>query len=187
MGLTQEKVAKNARTYYASLEKYGFFNDRLVEILGEEFIKAPASTREDLHNAFEGGLVDHLLKTAKYAILINKTLPEALQVPEKSLLKVALLHQIGKAKLYVIKDSDWHKKQGIYYDFNNELISMRVGERSLRYLMLAGIELTDEEYQAILNYDKDDEDKQAKWHTATLGIILKQANELAIIEEKSKA
>lgn len=186
MGLTQEKIVKNTKTYYATLEKYGFFNDKLVEILGESFIKAPASTREDLHNAFEGGLIDHLLKVAKYAVYINKILPEELQVPEKSLLKISLLHQIGKAKLYLPKDSDWHKKQGILYDFNNELISMRVGERSVRYIMLAGIELNDEEYQAILNYDKDEEDKQAKWYTATLGIILRQANELAIIEEKNK-
>jgi len=187
MALTQEKVAKNARRYYSTIEKYGFFNDALVKILGEDFIKAPASTREDLHNAFEGGLVDHLLKVAKYAVLINKILPENLQVAETSLLRVSLLHQIGKAKLYVKKDSDWHKKQGIYYDFNNALVSMRVGERSVRYIMLAGIELTDEEYQVILNHDKDDDDKQAKWHTSTIGTILKQANELAIIEEKSES
>lgn len=186
MTLTKEKVAKNAKRYYSTLEKYGFFNDDLVEILGEDFIKAPASTREDLHNAFEGGLIDHLLKVAKHAVNINKVLPENLQVEESSLLKVALLHQIGKAKLYIYKDSDWHQKNGIYYDFNNDLVSMRVGERSIYYLNKANIELTEEEYQAIINYDKESDDKQAKWHTNNLGVILRQANEWAIIEEKTK-
>ena len=38
MTLTKEKVAKNARTFYTSIEKYGFFNDNLVDILGEDFI-----------------------------------------------------------------------------------------------------------------------------------------------------
>lgn len=185
MALTQEKVAKNARKYYATLEKYGFFNDGLVEILGEDFIKSPASTREDLHNAFEGGLIDHLFKVAKYAVLINKTLPEALQVDETSILKVSLLHQIGKAGLYIKKVSDWHNKQGIFYDFNNELVSMKIGERSIYYLTKVGISLSEEEFQAIVNYDKETDDKQAKWHTNTLGVLLRQANELAIIEEKN--
>jgi hypothetical protein len=35
------------------------------------------------------------------------------------------------------------------------------------------------------NHDKDDSDKQAKWHSTTLAVILRQANELAILEEKS--
>lgn len=185
MALTKEKIAKNAKRYYSALEKYGFFNDALVELLGEDFTKAPASTRADLHNAFEGGLIDHLLTVSKYAVKINKILPENLQVNETSLLKVALLHQIGKAKLYIPKNSDWHQKNGVYYEFNNELISMRVGERSVFYLNEVGIPLTEEEYQAIINYDKEDDDKQAKWHTEMLGIILRQANELAIIEEKN--
>ena len=71
------------------------------------------------------------------------------------------------------------------YDFNEELISMRVGERSIYYATKYGISLTEEEYQAILNYDKSEDDKQSKWYSSTLSTILKQANELAIIEEKS--
>jgi len=186
MGITKDKVAKNARTFYASIEKYGFFNDALVDILGEDFIKAPASTREDLHNAFEGGLIDHILKVTKYAVNINDILPKTLKVDNTSLLKVALLHQIGKAKLFTPITSKWHLDKGIMYDFNNDFIAMRVGERSIYYLIEAGIKLTDLEFQAIIGYDKDDSDKQAKWHTSTLGVILKQANELAIIEEGKK-
>jgi hypothetical protein len=41
------------------------------EFLGEEFINAPASTMESLNNAFTGGLIDHLLRVASYAVKFN--------------------------------------------------------------------------------------------------------------------
>lgn len=182
--IPQEKVAKNVKKYYQTLEKYGCFNDDLVEILGEEFIKAPASTRTDLHNAFEGGLVDHILKVTKHAINVNLGLEEKLRVNGASLIKVCLFHQIGKANLYVPKQSEWHQKQGIMYDFNDKLVSMRTGERSIYYVNKAKIELTEEEFSAILNFDKPEDDLQAKYHNSMLGNILKFANILAIEEER---
>ena len=66
-----------------------------------------------------------------------------------------------------------------------ELVSLKIGERSAFYALKYGVELTEEEYQAIINYDKSDDDKQSKWYGCTLSTILKQANELAIIEEKN--
>ena len=71
------------------------------------------------------------------------------------------------------------------YEFNDDVTSMSVGERSAIYAMSNGIELSETEFQAIVNHDKDDSDKQSKWHTETLGVILRQANELAILEEKN--
>lgn len=186
MELTKEQVTKNAKKYFSTAEKYNFMNDDLMEFLGEEFIAAPASTRTDLHNAYEGGLIDHLLTVAKYAVGLNNLLPETDQVSMESLLKVSLLHQIGKANLYVENDSQWHRERGMMYEFNDTLVSMSVGERSIYYATNYGIKLSEEEYQAILNYDKGGDDKQAKWHTSTLGIVLRQANDLAILEEKNK-
>lgn len=184
--ITEDKILKNTEKYFKTAEKFGFMNDNLLDFLGQDFIKAPASTRSDLHNAFEGGLISHLLTTTKYAISINNVLPEALRVEQSSLIKVALLHQIGKAKLYSEEDK-WHQDRGMMYKFNNELTSMSVGERSTIYALSNGVELSEEEFQAIINYDKDDSDKQAKWHSCTLGVILRQANELAILEEKANA
>ena len=51
-----------------SLEKnklYGILTDELVKYLGEDLFTAPASTMKSLHNAFPGGLVEHILKTTK--------------------------------------------------------------------------------------------------------------------------
>lgn len=182
--LTKEKVVKNAKKYFSTGEKYNFMTEQLQNFLGADFIAAPASTKTDLHNAFEGGLIEHLLLVTKYAVSINSILPETQQVSVDSLIKVCCLHQIGKAKLYTPQTSQWHIDKGIMYDFNNELTSMRVGERSAYYAINNGVSLTEEEYQAIVNHDKDDDDKQAKWHSNILGVILRQANELAIMEEK---
>jgi len=184
--LTKEKVLKNTEKYFTTGEKYGFMTDELMEALGQEFIKAPATTSHEFHNAFEGGLISHLLLVTKYAVSINSILPAEQKIDTKSLVKTCLLSQIGKAKLYVEKKSKWHNDRGIMYEYDNELTSMSVGERSVFYALNNGVTLNEDEYQAIMNHDKDDTDKQAKWFSSTLGIILKQAIELAIMEEKYK-
>jgi hypothetical protein len=63
---------------------------------------------------------------------------------------------------------------------------MRVGERSAYYSINNGVSLSEEEYQSIINFDKPEDDKMSKFHGSTLSIILRQANELSIIEQKSE-
>jgi hypothetical protein len=184
MSLTTERITKNTKKFFQTGEEYGFMNDELMKFLGADIVGAPASTRKDMHNAFNGGLIDHLLKVTRYAVTLNDILPEALKVDKASLVKVCCLHQIGKTKLYIPTTENWQINKGIMYDFNNDLISMRVGERSALYALQHGVELNEAEYQAIVNHDKEDDDKQAKWHTTSLGMLLKMANDLAIMEEK---
>jgi hypothetical protein len=71
------------------------------------------------------------------------------------------------------------------YDFNNNLVSMRVSERSIYYALSNGVKFTDEEYAAILMFDKTD-DQMAQYHNTTLGELLKMANIFAIKHEKSE-
>jgi hypothetical protein len=188
MSLTKEQIIKNTKRYLSTARKHGFMTEELETLLGEDLIKAPASTFEHLHNAFEGGLVDHSLRVAKHMVYINQNnLIDELKVSEKSLLKVALLHGIGKVKLYVPETNPWQREnRGKFYDFNSDLVSMRVGERSVYYALTSGIDLTDEEYAAIVNYDKVD-DVQSEWHNTTLGDLLRLAIKLAIMEEKHLA
>ncbi len=182
----KDRILKNKQTFLEKNELYGILNKELLDYLGEDLLTAPASTMTSLHNAFPGGLIDHVLKTTKYAIGINKLLPDSISVDAQSIVKVCFLHQIGKTFLYKWCESEWHRNnQGKMYEFNEELISMKIGERSVYYAMKYGIKLSEEEYQAIVNYDKPEDDKQSKWYGSTLSTILKQANELAIIEEKN--
>lgn len=185
MSLTKEQIVKNTKRYLTTARKHGFMTEKLETLLGEDLIKAPASSFEHLNNAFEGGLVDHLLRVAKHMVYLNQNnLPDGLKVNESSLLKVALLHGIGKVKLYKLELDQWQRdNRGKFYDFNNDLVSMRIGERSVFYALSSGIDLTDEEYAAIINYDKVG-DVQTEWHNTTLGDLLRLAIKLAIMEEK---
>jgi hypothetical protein len=185
MPLEQEKIVANTKKYFDTATKLGIMNTEFMTFLGEAFIKAPASTMESLHNSFEGGLIDHLLRVASYAIKFNDALPEDERVDKNSLLKVCLLHQIGKANLYTPCTSEWHRKnQGKMYEFNEKLTSMRVSERSAYYALSHGIKLTEEEYAAILFFDKTD-DKMVEYHNSTLGDLLKVGNLFAIKNEKN--
>lgn len=181
--LTQEKIAKNAAKLFKTGETYGFMTQDLIEFLGVDMVKAPASTHKDMYNAYEGGLIQHLLTVAKYATNVNETLSDEMKVSKDSLLKVCLLFQIGKAKLYKPCESQWHRdNQGKMYEFNSDSIPLRVGEKSVLYALSHGVKLTDEEASAIINHDKSDDDLQAKYHNTLLGDILKMANTLAIKE-----
>ena len=186
MSLEQAKIVSHTQKYFETATNNGFMNDELIQFLGEDFIKAPASSMADYHNAFEGGLIDHLLKVASYAVKINNTLPEDEKVDQTSLIKVCLLHGIGKAKLYKPCTSEWHRKnQGKMYEFNEDLVSMRIGERSVYYILSHGIKITEEEFSAILFFDKVD-DKMSDYHNSMLGDLLKMGNILAIKHAKIK-
>ena len=187
MSLDQTKIVENTKKYFETATKLGFMNNELMTFLGEGIIKAPASSMVDYHNAFEGGLVDHLLRVAKYAVIINNALPADERVDQTSLLKVCLLHQIGKTNMYVPCTSEWHRKnQGKMYEFNDDITSMRVGERSLYYALSYGLKLNEEEAAAILNFGKVD-DKMSEYHNSMLGELLKMGSILAIKNEQKLA
>lgn len=187
--LTNEILEKNKNKYKTSIKQYNLCRPELIEnmeTLG--LFSCPASTLTSLHNAFEGGLVDHMLRVAGYAVKIADIIPETIRPTRESVLRVSLLHGLGKVGLYRKCESDWHRKNlGKMYEFNEDLTSMTIGERSIYQLISngGGDMITDTEYQAIINFEKLNE-PMAEWHTAPLGNILKMAIRLAIIEEKSK-
>ena len=182
----KEKIVKNKEKFDKTNETYNILTKELLDYLGEDLYSSPASNMESMYNAFPGGLVDYILRVTKYGINLNSILPDNQKVDKSSIIKVCFLHQLGKVRLYKFCESEWHRKnQGKMYDFNEDLVSMRVSERSAYYTMKFGVDLTEEEYQSIVNYDKTDDDKQSKWYGSTLSTILRMANELAIIECKN--
>ena len=52
MAIEQEKIVSNIKKYFDTANKIGFMTDKLAELLGEEFMKAPASHMADYHNSF---------------------------------------------------------------------------------------------------------------------------------------
>jgi len=182
----KEKIVKNKEKFDKTNETYNILTKELLDYLGEDLYSSPASNMESMYNAFPGGLVDYILRVTKYGINLNSILPDNQKVDKSSIIKVCFLHQLGKVRLYKFCESEWHRKnQGKMYEFNEDLVSMRISERSAYYTMKFGVDLTEEEYQSIVNYDKTDDDKQSKWYGSTLSTILRMANELAIIECKN--
>lgn len=185
--LNKAKIEKNTTKFFTKAEELEVMNDALMEEIGVDLIKAPATPMLNQHNAFEGGLIDHILRVTKYAIQLNNELPEKFRVNEVSLIKVCFIHQLGKAKLFIPCTSDWHREnQGKMYEYNNDLPQMTIPERSMYYAMKHGIKLTEYEAQSVFSYEKLDYDRQNKYFANTTGRLLKLAIDMAIIEEKER-
>lgn len=182
--LNEEQINKNYARFSAGVTKYFSNPTTLLNELGDALMIAPASTLKSLHCAYPGGLIEHILEVVKCAAKINKALDNP--VSEESLMRAALISEIGKANLYILNTNEWAiTNKGQMYNFNEELVSMKVGERSAYYALKYGLDLTDDEYQAIINYEKE-EDKSVKWHTSPIGKVLRYAIDIAIINEKNR-
>lgn len=183
--LTEEKIKKNAQKFNETGVKYGVVNDELITLLGVDFITTPCTTTTKLYGAYDGGLIQHILNVTKHAISVNNSLPENKQVSKEAIIRVCLIHQIGKVNMYSEQTSQWHKdNKGEMYKFNEESLSMSTSERSVFYALKSGINLTEDEVYAIFNYNSDFAYWSLDKEGEKLASLLKTANLIAIIEEK---
>lgn len=183
--ISKEKVLKNAKKFNDTGIKYEVVNDKLMEMLGDGFITAPCTTSTNLYNAYEGGLIEHIINVTKHALNVNESLPDGKKVSKGSLIRVCLIHQIGKAKMYIEQTSKWHREnKGEMYTWNDDLLSMSVAERSVYYTLKSGINLTEDEVYAIYNYNSEFAQKPLTSEGDKLAAILRVANMIATIEEK---
>ena len=156
--LNKEQIENNKKKLLETSEKYDVLTSDLLKFLGDDLFTSPASTTLDMYGAYPGGLIEHVFTASKYAVKVNSILPENLQQPINSILKCTILSQIGKVFLFVPNESEWHRnKLGKMYEFNDDLVSMRVGERSAYYCSLHGVKLNEEEYQSHISYIKSEE------------------------------
>ena len=103
------------------------------------------------------------------------------------MVKVCLLHHIGKAIKLIKNDNDWEvSKRNLVYKYNNELPSIRTGLLSLSMLQECGIELSFDEVEALTVNDRDLTDDQSRWYSSTMATIVRQANELTYITINKK-
>ena len=183
--LTEEKIKKNAQKFNETGVKYGVVNDELTTLLGVDFMTAPCTTMTKLYGAYKGGLIQHILNVTKHAISVNNSLPENKQVSKEAIIRVCLIHQIGKVNMYSEQTSQWHKdNKGEMYIFNEDSLSMSTAERSVFYALKSGIDLTEDEVYAIFNYNSDFAYWSLEKEGEKLASLLKTANLVAIIEEK---
>ena len=125
----------------------------LLEALGERLITTPYSTHEKDGGCYAGGLVENLLETTSKMRKLSAAFD--LNIETSSILKVGLLHEIGKVgtveeDLFVEQDSSWHReKLGQFYKYNDEISKSTTPDRTLFLLQNFGITLTLDEFYAI--------------------------------------
>jgi hypothetical protein len=174
--ISAEQLESNKKKFLETNSKYKIFTKELENFLGDNFYTAPATTTIDMYGCYPGGLLNTSLKACKYAIKINELLPENMRQETSTILKC----------LFCPNQNEWQRKTlGKMYEFCNGLVSLRVGERSAHYATKYGVELNEEEFQTILNTDKESDDKMVKYHSSNLSNIIKLGFELSILEEKN--
>lgn len=132
-----------------SVDREGM-DDLINFIKKTDFFKAPASTR--FHGSREGGLLEHSLKV--YEILKHKVenCIEKFDVPEESIILIALLHDICKANFYKVDFRNRKNELGVWekvpYYTIEDTIPYGHGEKSVM-MITEYIKLTPEEKYAI--------------------------------------
>ena len=164
--------------------------NKLLDELGQRLVMCPASTRKDQYGCYPGGLIEHALEVTA----LMRTLADAysFSVPIASILRVGLLHEIGKvgnleSAYFVEQDSDWHReKLGQHYKYNEDLNKMSVSHRTLYLLQHYGVTLTNDEWLAIqlASGSHFEENRFYVGHEPSLALILQQAKQAVIHRSK---
>jgi len=164
----------------------------MVEELSERLFSAPASPALNYHNCCVGGLAEHSLRVYNNLRKMRDSFCQKLS--DDSIITVALFHDLGKLgtveePYYIDEDNSWMiETRGVYYKHNMKLDYLGVAQRSIRLLTHYGVDLTEEEYKAILIHDGQyiPENKPYAHKEGWLGLLLHQADMIACRTEQEK-
>ena len=185
--LPSEKIESNWTMFDKLCRRLSDHNlNNMLDSLGERIIMCPASTKLDQYSPYPGGLVSHSIDVAGTMRKINDS--HELNLQTSSILKVGLLHDIGKIgdldqDLFTPQDSEWHReKLGQMYKYNENLQRMSVSHRTLFLLQRFNVSLTSDEWIAIqlAQGSHFEENRFYVGHEPSLAIALQQAKSLVI-------
>ena len=193
--LKQDQIAANYARWLKRLEKYNCYSEKLIEDLGEKICNATWAMNADSGAAYQGALLDvvmnHLCDIAysfnEVALtrLIDNTLTNVrpyIKVNTNMLIRVLLLQHISKAEIFTPTTESWKVKKGTLYEYNKDIeTTLKVGERSLFLCQKYGIQLTEDEFDAMRIIDKMEEQSIATY-TTPLALMVKTANQFACLE-----
>ena len=148
----------------------------LIEANALEYSLSPASSRREYSCSFPGGLCFHNLHVLKWLKKFSSVMTDDKEFSIHTLIKLSVLHEIGKMGTYVRNDGDYFDKNGHYYSINPNLQYMKVPDRSLRLCNEFDVRLTEEEFLAIKLSDvHDEENKQYRYKEPKLALVLQNA------------
>lgn len=184
--LTEEKINLNYTVFISKLQKFGCYTEELEN--DSEFLNklknASAFISEDSGGAYDGSLIEHIIRTSVIAYKLNDSLYKNVQIPLDSLMKVCYLIHISKALVIEKNTSDYEIKKGKLYKYAENSPAIKYGEFSLFLCTKYGINLSINEYEAILSIDKEN-DLQSRYFGSILASIVKSSNEVALSERRS--
>lgn len=191
--LTPEKINLNYITFCNKLKKYNCYSEQMINEIGEQLKDCSFSMNDDSGSAYQGSMIDIVLNhLCSVAYNINEVVfgPtgkfNSMRVNPDMLMRVLLLQHIAKAEMFVNTRDTWKVKKGMLYEFNTNLkTSLKLGERSLYLCQKYGIELAEEEYEAIRIIDKSEDDK-IMFYINPLCSIVKMANQFVAVEMRQK-
>ena len=148
---TDEQVIENYEKYVRLLTKY--FGEestsKLQSCLGERLAVSPRGLTL-AEGGEAGGLVEFALKVAKNTKMVAEV------CDQKSLVRVALLHELGKLgddtnEQFLPQESSWHlEKLGQHFKYNDACEKMSYIHRTLYFVSKFGFQLNSDEWIAIL-------------------------------------
>lgn len=177
---TLEKIEKNWTRLMAAAKAVG--DDKIINLLNDnaERIKvSPYSTNTEFSGAYPGGLLEMTLKIINYMVNMAKATNQ--DIDQKSLIKIGILHGIGKIgnedhDLFVENDSSWHRERGMVYKWNPEIDPLSFSIRTLRWINIYNIQLTEREYVTIHGASKSpDQISSGEFHNSWPETVLLQA------------
>lgn len=199
---TAEELQQNFTKLVSYIDKY-VTGDRkeqlkkLYEDHAERIMLMPASGTEHYHNCFAGGYVDHVIRVIEGALSIKSIWSEfgsTINFTDEELVFAAINHDLGKigseeSEMYVINDSEWHRKnQGKIYKNNPVNSFMTVPDRSLKLLADRGIRVSENEWFGIKLHDGMYDESNKHYYISydvnsrlrtSLPYILHQADQMA--------
>lgn len=110
-------------------------HDYIKYIKNSDFFEAPASIK--YHRNYPGGLAEHCLNLLEPLKLSNSRLKESKQLPEDSILIIALCHDICKEGLYKGDYGDYHVEKGHPANNKHSILSI---ERIEKYMKITSTE-----------------------------------------------
>lgn len=155
---------------------------KLVETFAQEYATAPASTHASYYSAFTGGLCYHNLNVIKFLNKLCNTLsPDTFA--KKTILTVSILQSFGRVgadintPYFIPASSDWQHNQGKFFDINPDISFMKIPHRSLFLAQQYDVQLTEEEYLAVLLSDGhlDETNAHYKYKEPSLAQLLQMA------------
>lgn len=159
--LTDEQIEKNKEVIDTMIDlmpepRRSKMMEMFEGSVGFEFFTAPASSRENYHACFPGGLCDHSIRVTQNLHNIAHALAP-MKYKHSTLDFVGICHDLGKVgdgvkpyfKLLEGESNVWRRKRGELYETNKELVYMPTSDRTIFVLNRYGISMTDEEFQAI--------------------------------------